>query len=379
MDQTPVGVGSDGVCTGQFVFSPNSQYLAFNDTSDNPTGAPVAPNNPVSSSPPGLSNSGSQPSYVYVRDLAAQATSLVSISTGGMASGNVPNIVEWQGELVFSPDSQSLVFDSTATDLTDNLPNNAPNPDPGSAYQATNLFLRDLSTGTTTLLSVTTDGRLAEGNSGGAVLGANSGFAVFSPDGQDVAFVSTATDLTDNAPDTSSGGSADADPLGNINVFVRDLATGTTTLVSATPGGLRSDGYTTDPVFSPDGIAGLRQQRHRPDQQHAGPQSLAEHHDDYGQHALQHKRHPAESQPPDPHPDRHDRPDPFHSRPPGRHPDRHGQPDPFHELQRLPHQPDDRHDLAGQRHAPGSALERYGPRSRLQPRWALPGLHQQRR
>ena len=254
MDQTPVGVGSDGVCTGQFVFSPNSQYLAFNDTSDNLTGAPVDPNNPVSSSPPGLSNSGSQPSYVYVRDLAAQATSLVSISTGGMASGNVPNIVEWQGELVFSPDSQSLVFDSTATDLTDNLPNNAPNPDPGSAYQPTNLFLRNLSTGTTTLLSVTPDGRLADGNSGGAVLWDNNGFAVFSPNGQEVAFVSTATDLTDNAPDTSSGGSADAAPLGgNTNVFVRDLATGTTTLVSATPGGLASDGYATEPVFSPDG------------------------------------------------------------------------------------------------------------------------------
>ena len=39
----------------------------------------------------------------------------------------------------------------------------------------------------------------------------------------------------------------------NTNVFVRDLATGTTTLVSATPGGLGSDGYATEPVFSPDG------------------------------------------------------------------------------------------------------------------------------
>ncbi len=253
MDQTPVGVGSDGFCTGQFVFSPNSQYLAFIDTSDNLTDAPVDPNNPAPGSPSGLSDAGSQPNYVYVRDLAAQTTSLVSVSTGGMASANVPNDVEWQGELVFSPDSQSLVFDSTATDLTDDLANNAPNPDPGSAYQATNLFLRNLSTGTTTLLSVTTDGQLAEGNSGGAILGANSGFAVFSPNGQEVAFVSTATDLTDNAPDTSSGGSADADPLGNTNVFVRDLATGTTTLVSATPGGLMSDGYATDPIFSPDG------------------------------------------------------------------------------------------------------------------------------
>ena len=51
MDQTPVGVGSDGVCTGQFVFSPNSQSLAFIDTSDNLTGAPVNPNNPAPARP----------------------------------------------------------------------------------------------------------------------------------------------------------------------------------------------------------------------------------------------------------------------------------------------------------------------------------------
>ena len=280
---------------------------------------------------------------------------------------------------MFSPDSQSLVFDSTATDLTDNLPNNAPNPDPGSAYQATNLFLRNLSTGTTTLLSVTTDGRLAEGNSGGAVLGANSGFAVFSPNGQEVAFVSTATDLTDNAPDTSSGGSADADPLGNTNVFVRDLATGTTTLVSATPGGLMSDGYATEPVFSPDGqslafVSNATDLTSNPQDPNPSPGITTT----TGSTPSSTNVTPPNPSLPTATPTATTGPLlPFSASWPTS--DRHGQPDPFHELQRLPHQPDDRHDLAGQRHAPGSALERYGRRFRLQPRWALPGLHQQRR
>jgi dipeptidyl aminopeptidase/acylaminoacyl peptidase len=239
LDQTPSGQASDGFCTGQFVFSPDSTKIAWIDTSVNLTSAPVDP----LSLP---TDWGELPSYVYVCDLATNTTSLVSVSTTGQASGNVPESTANATDLVFSPDSQSLVFGSTSTDLTANLPTVSPHPVvPAGNPNPENLFLRNLAAGTTTLLSVTTDGLLD-------VTADNSG-AVFSPDGDLVAFTSTATNLTTNAADPSPSA-----PLGDSidppsNVYVRNLKSGTTTLVSAMPDGLISNGTVATPVFSPDG------------------------------------------------------------------------------------------------------------------------------
>lgn len=60
-------------------------------------------------------------------------------------------------------------------------------------------------------------------------------------DGQLVAFTSSATNLV--AGDTN----------GHADVFVRDLETGAVTLVSATPGGSPGDGDSSAPAISPDG------------------------------------------------------------------------------------------------------------------------------
>jgi hypothetical protein len=249
LDQTPDGHVSDGWSTGPFVFSPDSKSLAFIDTSDNLTGATVDPGS-GSSSVPGWGGPSLQPAYVYVRDLAGQSTSLVSVSTDGLASGSTsidgPSATT---DLVFSPDSRSLVFGSTATDLTNNPPDNSPNPYPGLPFGSQNLFLRDLSAGTTTLISVTTDGSLAASDSYGAT---------FSPDGHSLVFSSAATNLTTNASDapSSAGSSNPYGPNGPAaNLFLRDLTTGTTTLVSATPGGLSSNGTSDTPNFSPDGTS----------------------------------------------------------------------------------------------------------------------------
>jgi Tol biopolymer transport system component len=248
LEQTPAGQAADGWSTGQFVFSPDSTKLAFTDTSGNLTTAAVESGaNSSSSGQPDPWNGS--PTYVYVRNLTAQTTSLVSVSTGGLASGDYPlaAVVGSPPSLVWSPDSQSLVFSSSAADLTANAPDSVSNPNqpPAGVPGSENLFLRDLSAGTTTLLSVTTKGRLAAGDSLSAV---------FSPDGKSVAFASGAADLTANAVDTTPppaglGGSA---PI-YTNIFVRNLATGTTSLVSATPGGLQSNGIASQPVFSPDG------------------------------------------------------------------------------------------------------------------------------
>ena len=221
---------------------------------------------------------------------------------------------------MWSPDSQSLVFSSSAADLTANAPDSVSNPDQVSAGipGSENLYLRNMSAGTTTLLSVTTKGRISAGESLGAV---------FSPDGKSVAFVSSAADLTASAVDTTPpiAGLAESKTFDNVyvtqsghrhnhpgqrharrfavqrnrrparfqsrwplpgvhhprqrphqqaarphsaagrialwamftppadNLFLTNLATGTTTLVSVTPTGMMSSGMVGQILFSPDG------------------------------------------------------------------------------------------------------------------------------
>jgi hypothetical protein len=250
LDQTLDGKSSDGQSSGQFVFSPDSKSLAFVDSSDNLTNAPVDPNTGTSAGNPNLPpGSGPPPTYVYIRDLAGQTTSLVSVSTTGNASGSGGQGSSGPIDLVFSPDSQLLIFGSSATDLTSNPPDNSPSLNPiGAPFGNTNLFLRDLSAGTTTLLTASSDGHLTAGYSLGAV---------FSPTGHAVAFSSNVTTLTANVPDPApSPGSGSTYPgPGSFasNIFLRDLTTGTTTLVSSTPNGYLSNATAFEPVFSPDG------------------------------------------------------------------------------------------------------------------------------
>ncbi len=236
LDQTPTGQVSDGLSSGLLVFSPDSTTLAWLDTSDNLTTATVDPlSRPT--------EFGELPTYVYTRDLATQTTSLVSVSPGGQATGS--SFLAASTDLLFSPDSRSLVFGSTATDLTTNLPDNSQNFAPSLEGNSENLFLRNLAAGTTTLLSVTASGGLA-------VNGYSSG-AIFSPDGKSVAFTSNVTDLTANGADFTSAPALYANPgVLPSNIFIRDLTTATTTLVTATPNGLQSNGLALSPVFSPD-------------------------------------------------------------------------------------------------------------------------------
>ena len=96
------------------------------------------------------------------------------------------------------------------------------------------IFVRDLQSGTTTLVSVNQAGT-ASGN----------GFSenpLISADGRFVAFVSEASDLV--ASDTN----------GQPDVFVRDLQAGTTALVSVNQAGTASgNGRSEVPVISADG------------------------------------------------------------------------------------------------------------------------------
>jgi VCBS repeat-containing protein len=158
---------------------------------------------------------------VMVRDLQTDTTMLVSRASG--ATGAKSNGESF--DIALSGDGRFAAFDSAATNLS---------PDDGDANQ--DVYVRDLQANTTTLVSRATGVSGAKSN-GSAALPA------VSDDGRFVAFVSDATNLDPSDGDTTP------------DVFVRDLLTGTTTLVSRAAGanGAKGNGISIYPALSGDG------------------------------------------------------------------------------------------------------------------------------
>jgi Tol biopolymer transport system component len=130
---------------------------------------------------------------VFVRDLAAGATYLVSARTNSMEPGEGSSV-----EPSLSASGRYVAFTSYATNMVT-----------GDSNKARDVFVRDLQAGTTTLVSVRLDGSgPGTGDSYGAQLSGN---------GQRVLFRSTAKDLA-----TATYGTA------SENLFLRDLQAGTT-------------------------------------------------------------------------------------------------------------------------------------------------------
>ena len=156
---------------------------------------------------------------VYVRDSRTGVTTLASIAAdGGDANGD-------SNSPVLSANGRYLVFQSTASNIVANDNN-----------MSTDLFRRDLLTGTTSLVSVNAAGTAPAG-----------GFSVkgsISSDGRYIAFQSSAADLV-----------IGIDTGGRVEAFLRDMQAGTTTLVSLDPYGTQQSdalgGYA--PQVSADG------------------------------------------------------------------------------------------------------------------------------
>lgn len=147
-------------------------------------------------------------SDIYVRDLDASTTTLVSRATG--AAGAKSNGRSFGGEL--SGDGRLVVFESLGSNL------DLADPDTNR-----DVYVRDLAAGTTTLLSRASGANGAKGN------GASS-TAEISADGTVVAFSSGSTNLEPTDDD------------GTVDVFARDLVSGITTLVSvASAGGAKGN------------------------------------------------------------------------------------------------------------------------------------------
>ncbi|HEV2863496.1 MAG TPA: Calx-beta domain-containing protein, partial [Pyrinomonadaceae bacterium] len=149
---------------------------------------------------------------IFVRDLQAGTTKLVSANRFDGASGNDAADARSQGDLAISDDGRFVAFVSSASDLVPGDNNGQSVNDAGQ-----DVFVRDTVAGTTELVSANKDGN---GTAGGV-----SGSLRMTHDGRFVAFVSSAKDLTAN--DTNEV----------HDVYLRDLQTNTTTLVTATPAG----------------------------------------------------------------------------------------------------------------------------------------------
>ena len=151
---------------------------------------------------------------------------LVSSTLGG-TGGNGPSStgsLHTDENFLYGFDPSVAVFASDADDLV-----------PGDTNGTTDVFVRHFDSGTVELVST------AHGGSGSA--NGPSTTPVLDPAGTRVAFVSHATDLVDQ----TVGGAGD--------VYVRDLTTGATTLVSVDAGGAGGgDGPSEGPIFSPDGL-----------------------------------------------------------------------------------------------------------------------------
>ncbi len=150
---------------------------------------------------------------IFVRDRLSGTTTCASVDLAGVpAGGRYPSI---------SADGRFVAFESTSPNLV-----------PGDTNGARDVFVRDLVLGTTVRASVDSSGVEGAGDSRDASI---------SPDGGHVAFESLAPNLV--------GG----DTNGVLDVFVRDLALGTTLRASVGAGGVEADGASQDPALSANG------------------------------------------------------------------------------------------------------------------------------
>jgi Tol biopolymer transport system component len=205
VDEDLSGTGSTDQQFSLFSLSRYGRYVAFDSSDGNLVGG-----------------DNNQALDVFVRDLFLSTAEMDSRRNAGVIPQTGDRLCASQVSV--STNGQWVAFASAADDLVPNDTNNEPD-----------VFVRDLLTGTTTLVSV--------GASGGPAWDSPSVGPVISGPGRYVVFISAATNLV-----TGQGVTAAA------NVFRRDLQTATTVLVSVSTNGVDgANGDCSSPVISQDG------------------------------------------------------------------------------------------------------------------------------
>ncbi len=152
---------------------------------------------------------------VFVRDTRNGSTELISVSSSG-GPANLPS-----GAPRITPDGRYVAFYSFASNLV-----------AGVGNDLSHIFVRDRQTRTTRVVDAAANGTLANGESGAPSLSA---------DGRYIAFESKATNLVPGVA------------VSRLQVFVKDMQTGSVTLASANIHGAIGDGTSVQPVITPDG------------------------------------------------------------------------------------------------------------------------------
>jgi len=160
-----------------------------------------------------LNDANSRPDIV-LKDLQSGILELISLTPGGDA-GNGGSF-----NPAISADADAIAFRSEADNLV-----------AGDTNARWDIFVRDRAAGTTTRVSVASDG--SQGNH-------HSMEASISDDGRFVAFRSLASNLVTD------------DDNNRADIFVHDRNTGQTAIVSRPPGG-QADGHSANPVISGNG------------------------------------------------------------------------------------------------------------------------------
>jgi len=152
---------------------------------------------------------------VFVHDRISVTTVCASVDANGVPVGALSL------DPVISADGRCVAFTSSSSKLV-----------PGDINNVTDIFVRDLLAGTTSLESVAQNGAQALGASFEPSLSASGGL---------VAFKSNASNLVP------------LDTNGATDIFVRDRDAGTIERVSVASGGAQAHGASEHPALSPDG------------------------------------------------------------------------------------------------------------------------------
>jgi Tol biopolymer transport system component len=178
--------------SSEAAFSADGRFIAFTSKASNLVALPT-----------------NGPQDVFIRDMQTGTTRLVSVNKDGTGGGNGAS-----SEPRVSADGRYVAFSSLATDLIAVDANGV----------GSDVFVRDMQTGTTTLVTANTGGTITKFNV--------SAHPSMTPDGRYLAFFGSPPNLGDN-------------------VFVRDMQTGATTLVSVNSSGGAAGGF--EPVISANG------------------------------------------------------------------------------------------------------------------------------
>lgn len=154
---------------------------------------------------------------IFVKDLTTGATTRVNTDSSGAQA----NYFYHSGLGGVSLSGSKIVFNSQASNFVT-----------GDTNDEYDVFVKDISSGEITRVSVDAFGGQANGISYAPV---------FSPDSSKVAFVSHASNLV--IGDTNGSG----------DIFIKDLVTGAITRVSTDSSGVQGNLLSNSPVFSPDG------------------------------------------------------------------------------------------------------------------------------